>query len=140
MVEARRVLLEALDALADHRGSLVLVGAQAVYLRTDEVALSFSASYTTDADLAIDPTTLAETPMLAELMTAAGFERTQPDRPGIWGSRSSWTAMTKSSLSISSFPKRSPDPDAAALASPAMASMLRVGLTGSKRCWSIGRQ
>ena len=50
MVEARRVLLEALDALSDHRGSLVLVGAQAVYLRTDEVALSFSASYTTDAD------------------------------------------------------------------------------------------
>ena len=85
MVEARRVLLDALDALADHRGSLVLVGAQAVYLRTDEIALSFSASYTTDADLAIDPTTLAETPPLAEVMSAAGFERTQPDRPGIWG-------------------------------------------------------
>jgi len=85
MVEARRVLLDALDALADHRDSLVLVGAQAVYLRTDEIALSFSASYTTDADLAIDPTTLAETPPLAEVMTAAGFERTQPDRPGIWG-------------------------------------------------------
>jgi len=85
MVEARRVLLDALDALADHRGSLVLVGAQAVYLRTDEIALSFSASYTTDADLAIDPTTLAETPPLAEVMAAAGFERTQPDRPGIWG-------------------------------------------------------
>ncbi len=85
MVEARRVLLEALDALSDHRGSLVLVGAQAVYLRTDEVALSFSASYTTDADLAIDPATLAETPNLAELMTAAGFKRIQPDRPGIWG-------------------------------------------------------
>lgn len=85
MVEARRVLLEALDVLAEHRGSLVLVGAQAVYLRTDEIALSFSASYTTDADLAIDPTTLADTPLLAELMTAAGFEPIQPDRPGIWG-------------------------------------------------------
>jgi len=85
MVEARRVLLDALDALTEHRDSLVLVGAQAVYLRTDEVALSFSASYTTDADLAIDPTTLAEMPPLAEVMSAAGFERTQPDRPGIWG-------------------------------------------------------
>lgn len=85
MVEARRVLLEALEALAEHRGSLVLVGAQAVYLRTDEIELSFSASYTTDADLAIDPTTLADTPLLAALMTAAGFKRTQPDRPGIWG-------------------------------------------------------
>lgn len=85
MVEARRVLLEALEALAEHRGSLVLVGAQAVYLRTDEIALSFSASYTTDADLAINPTTLADTPLLADLMTAAGFKLTQPDRPGIWG-------------------------------------------------------
>ncbi len=85
MVEARRVLLDALQALADHRDSLVLVGAQAVYLRTGEIALSFSASHTTDADLAIDPTTLAETPPLAEAMTAGGFERTQPDRPGIWG-------------------------------------------------------
>ncbi len=46
MVEARRVLLDALDALTDHRDSLVLVGAQAVYLRTDEIVLSFSASYT----------------------------------------------------------------------------------------------
>ncbi|HHN73623.1 MAG TPA: hypothetical protein ENK10_00180, partial [Acidobacteria bacterium] len=69
----------------EHRGALVLVGAQAVYLHTDEITLSFSASYTTDADLAIDPTTLAETPPLAEVMTAAGFERTQPNRPGIWG-------------------------------------------------------
>ena len=81
MVQARRVLLDALDALADHRDSLVLVGAQAVYLRTDEVALPFSASYTTDADLAIDPTTLAETPSIVDAMDSAGFERTQPD-PG----------------------------------------------------------
>ncbi len=87
MVEARRVMLDALEALAEHHRSLVLVGAQAVYLRTDEVNLSFSASYTTDADLAIDPTTLAATPPLAHLMTAAGFERIQPDRPGIWGKR-----------------------------------------------------
>lgn len=63
----------------------MLVGAQAVYIRTSEIALSFSASYTTDAYLAIDPTTLARTPPLADVMTAAGFERTQPDRPGIWG-------------------------------------------------------
>jgi len=85
MVEARRALLDALDALVDHRGSLVLVGAQAVYLRTDEVALSYTASYTTDADLAINPATLAATPLLADVMKAAGFKRTQPDRPGIWG-------------------------------------------------------
>ncbi len=85
MVEARRVLLDALEALSAHRPSLVLVGAQAIYLRTEEVDLSFSASYTTDADIAIDPTTLAGEPLLADAMHGAGFERIQPDRPGIWG-------------------------------------------------------
>ncbi len=34
-VEARRVLLDALDALRYHLGAVVLVGAQAVYLRTE---------------------------------------------------------------------------------------------------------
>ena len=66
MVEARRVLLDALDALADHRDSLVLVGAQAVYLRTANVDLSFSASYTTDADLVINPAALGDVPLLAD--------------------------------------------------------------------------
>ncbi|MEX1004488.1 MAG: hypothetical protein WD156_03870 [Acidimicrobiia bacterium] len=97
MVEARRVLLDALDALAEHRASLVLVGAQAVYLRTDEIALSFSASHTTDADLAIDPTTLADTPLLAELMTAAGFTLTEPDRPSTGSSCRKADGLTRGS-------------------------------------------
>jgi hypothetical protein len=40
---ARRVLLDALDALGEHRDAIVLVGAQAVYLRVG------------DADLALAP-------------------------------------------------------------------------------------
>ena len=84
-IQARRVLLDALDALADHRRNLVLVGAQAVYLRTSGVDLSFSSSFTTDADLVVDPTDLADEPDLARAMVAAGFERAQADRPGIWG-------------------------------------------------------
>jgi hypothetical protein len=75
MVEARRVLLDALDALADHRDSQVLVGAQAV--------------------------------------------------------------MTRSSPSTSSCLKPSPGPDAAALASPAMASRPREEPTGSRRCLTL---
>ncbi len=90
MVEARRALLDALTALAAHRRSLILVGAQAVYLRTANVDLSFSVSYTTDADLVVDPATLSDVPLLAEAMQSAGFELTQPDRPGIWGQ---WTVV-----------------------------------------------
>jgi hypothetical protein len=85
MIEARRVLLDALEALGDHRESLVLVGAQAVYLTTGEIDLSFSASFTTDADVAVDPATLAQAPPIEQGMIRAGFERVEPDRPGIWG-------------------------------------------------------
>lgn len=58
---ARRVLLEALEAIASHRDAVVLVGAQAVYHHVGEGDLAV-APYTTDADLAIDPSRLKEVP------------------------------------------------------------------------------
>ena len=53
-VAARRVLLDALDALAAHRRALVIVGAQAVYLRTEPSAVR-AAPFTTDGDFVLDP-------------------------------------------------------------------------------------
>jgi hypothetical protein len=58
-IVARRVLLDALDALGTHRGAIILVGAQAIYLRVGEADLAV-APFTTDGDLAIDPAVLAE--------------------------------------------------------------------------------
>ncbi len=49
-VEARRVLLDALTALTPHLDALVLVGAQAVYLRTQGRIESYQ-PFTTDADV-----------------------------------------------------------------------------------------
>jgi hypothetical protein len=46
-VAARRVLLDALDALRPHRNALVVVGAQAIYLRTGAGDIGI-APYTTD--------------------------------------------------------------------------------------------
>ena len=133
MVEARRILLDALEALAVHRRSLVLVGAQGVYLRTNEVDLSFSASYTTDADLVIDPTTLAATPLLAYLMTAAvssGSSLIVQES----GESASPSADTPSSYpSISSSPRHSLGPDGVALGSPGMANKRRAERWVSKR-------
>jgi hypothetical protein len=77
MVEARRALLDALVALADHGESLVLVGAQAVHLRTATANLSFSVSYTTDADLVINPAELGAVPLLAEAMQGTVVMSTQ---------------------------------------------------------------
>jgi hypothetical protein len=83
-VEARRVLLDALTALQPHIGAIVLIGAQAVYLRTAG-RISTYQPFTTDADLALDPSLLADIPLLGDAMLDAGFELTS--EPGIWQQR-----------------------------------------------------
>lgn len=83
-VLARAVLLDALEALDEHLASIVLVGAQAIYLRTGaaEVAL---AEFTTDADLVLDPRELADDPLIEEAMTGGGFVRDPSNiNPGAW--------------------------------------------------------
>ena len=82
-IEARRTLLDALDALESHRDSLVLIGAQAVYLHTGSTSLSVP-PMTTDADLALNTDLLADDPEIATLLHAAGFENKQ--QPGHWES------------------------------------------------------
>ena len=85
-VEARRVLLDALTALAPHGRAFIVAGAQAVYLHTGEADLAI-APFTTDADLALDPTLLSEEPKLEPAMTAAGFRLLPVDdhvEPGVW--------------------------------------------------------
>jgi hypothetical protein len=71
-VLARRVLLDALEALGGQQEAVILVGAQAVYLHTGEADLAV-AEYTTDGDVAIDPSALRSAPRLEESLTAAGF-------------------------------------------------------------------
>jgi len=87
-VVARRVLLDALDALVDQRDALVLVGAQAIYLRSGDADLTIAlAAYTADGDLGIDPRRLSDRPLLEEAMQAAGFGlHAMEDRrqPGQW--------------------------------------------------------
>ena len=86
-VAARRVLLDALFALAPHGRAVIVVGAQAVYLRTGEASLAI-APYTMDGDLAINPSLLADDPRLSQAMLDANFTlMIRPEgheEPGIW--------------------------------------------------------
>lgn len=86
-VEARRVLLDALEALAPHGRAVIVAGAQAVYLHTGEGDIAI-APYTTDGDLALDPTLLGDAPELESAMEGAGFVLLEPSpgvtEPGIW--------------------------------------------------------
>lgn len=83
-VRARSALLDAADALEAHRGAIVLVGAQAIHLHAGGADFG-TAEYTTDADIALKPADLGDSPLLAELMASHGFVPDQ--QPGRWRSR-----------------------------------------------------
>lgn len=84
IVEARAVLLDAVAALEAHKDSVILIGAQAIYLRTGSAAFAL-AEATKDADLAIDARTLGEDPLLEEAMINAGFILNPvSQQPGAW--------------------------------------------------------
>lgn len=85
-VEARRVLLDALDALSPQLDAVVLVGAQAIYIRAGANSLPVS-DYTIDGDLTLDPSALLDEPKLEALMQEAGFRlavKQGSKEPGIW--------------------------------------------------------
>lgn len=71
-IRARRVLLDAIEALQDQRDAVILVGAQAIYLHVGDADLAV-APFTTDADLALDPEGLTPDPKLVDAMREAGF-------------------------------------------------------------------
>jgi hypothetical protein len=84
LTRARTALLDALDALAEHRDSVVVIGAQAIYLHTGGAAVAL-AETTKDSDLALDPRSLKDRPLLEEAMREAGFELDPETRqPGTW--------------------------------------------------------
>lgn len=77
------MLLDALDALAQHREAVIVAGAQAVYLHTGDAGLSV-APYTTDGDVALNPAVLGQLPELSRTMTDAGFVHASRGEPGVW--------------------------------------------------------
>jgi hypothetical protein len=79
-VAARIALLDALQALDEHRAAVIVVGAQAVYARTDNAGIT-SAPFTTDGDLALDITHLEDAPLIGELLERAHF-RLKPSHTG----------------------------------------------------------
>lgn len=86
-IAARRGLLDAMDALAEHRHALVLVGAQAIYLHTGAAPVAL-AEWTSDSDIAINPRELSDAPLIEVLMRRAGFAQDLvAPQPGGWISR-----------------------------------------------------
>jgi hypothetical protein len=85
-VAARRVLLDALEDLAEHRDAIIVVGAQAVYLRCGATNVGV-AEYTTDGDLAVDSDRLTDIPLLEDVMEVRFGHAVGPtgaEQPGVW--------------------------------------------------------
>lgn len=85
-VVARRVLLDALQSLEEHLDAVVVVGAQAVYLRTGDIDIGVAA-FTTDGDLVLDAARLAESPLLGDVMSERfvhAREAGGAEKPGVW--------------------------------------------------------
>jgi len=88
LVRARTGLLDAIQALEPQLESLILVGAQAIYLHTQSISLPVAAT-TSDADIVFDPDLLLSDPTVGEAMTEAGFvPNSLEDAVGSWVSSS----------------------------------------------------
>jgi hypothetical protein len=98
-VLARQVLLDALYGLGAHRHAVVLVGAQAVYLRVGDADLAV-APFTSDGDLAIDPSILEEIPPLEDALMAAGFLSKSKDSVGVWVAKRSTSQHQEIAIAI----------------------------------------
>ncbi len=84
LAQTRTALLDALEALIDHRDALIVIGAQAVYLHAGEAQVALAAA-TKDSDLALDPRLLNPNPLLEEAMDQAGFfPNPLSSQPGAW--------------------------------------------------------
>jgi hypothetical protein len=84
LIQARSALLDALEALHDHRDNVIVIGAQAIYLHTGAASVAL-AEMTKDSDLALDARALADEPRIEDAMGAAGFHLDpKADQPGAW--------------------------------------------------------
>jgi hypothetical protein len=84
LLAARSALLDALEALDEQRDAVIVVGAQAVYLRTGAMEFAL-AEATKDSDLAIDPRELSDNPHIEAAMIAARFHlNPSSNQPGAW--------------------------------------------------------
>ena len=81
---AKQTLFQAIEALEEHRESVILVGAQAVYIHTLHISIPVE-PFTTDADLVLDSRNLQANPGIDALLGRAGFlPNPSSDAVGSW--------------------------------------------------------
>ncbi len=84
LIRSRSALLDALQALDAQRDAVIVIGAQAIYLRTSSAPVAL-AEATKDSDLALDPRLLRNDPLIEKAMRDAHFlPNLESGQPGAW--------------------------------------------------------
>lgn len=84
LIRSRSALLDALQALDAQRNAVIVIGAQAIYLRTSSAPVAL-AEATKDSDLALDPRLLRNDPLIEKAMRDAHFlPNLESGQPGAW--------------------------------------------------------
>lgn len=81
---SRRVLIDVVLGLQEHREALTVLGGHAVIELTWHFNTLPVPDTTQDGDLGVTPQLLADSPLLVEKMIELGYEASRADRPGVW--------------------------------------------------------
>lgn len=77
----REALLDALEALEKQRDALIVIGAQAVYLRTGDLDVALAPA-TKDSDFSLDPRALQDDPLIEQAISLLASCPTSNPVPG----------------------------------------------------------
>lgn len=83
LVRTRSALIDAVEALKEQQNSIIVIGAQAVFLHAGTLGVAL-AETTKDTDFALDPRTLADDPHVEDAMRDSGFYPSPNGQPGAW--------------------------------------------------------
>jgi hypothetical protein len=97
-MRSRRLLIDAIIALAPFKNAITVVGAHAVHVWVQNAWGPIDMETTRDADVSINPSFVADNPKIIDALKAIGLEPALKDRPGTYGllaeSALPWTART----------------------------------------------
>jgi hypothetical protein len=82
---SRHLLIKAVNALSVLEKAITIVGAHAVHVWVQNVWGPVEMEATRDADIVLNPSFVADSPKIIELLQEIGIEPASRDRPGIYG-------------------------------------------------------
>jgi hypothetical protein len=84
-IRSRRLLIDAINALAPFKDAITVIGAHAVHIWAQKALGPIDMEATRDADVSINPLFVAETPKIIDSLRSISVDLALKDRPGVYG-------------------------------------------------------